>query len=259
MNNPLVVKLGGSLLNNEIIMNHIFNNILWFRLNKNISIIIVHGGGVIVDELMEKLSITTRKKNGLRITPSNQIDIITGALAGIANKKLLAYAKKFKVNAVGLSLGDADLMTILKINNNFGNVGKAIPKNPLLISSLLDIKYMPIISSIGITDDGELMNINADHAAIALAYCINANLIFVSDVNGIMDINGKIIDKINTIKANKLISDGIIKNGMIIKLKSALEATHILNRPVYIGGWQQIKELFYLIFTNILVGTKIYL
>ncbi|THD49609.1 acetylglutamate kinase, partial [Enterobacteriaceae bacterium ML5] len=102
--NPLVIKLGGVLLDNEEALERLFMAVVAYRQEYQRPLVIVHGGGCLVDELMKKLNLPVVKKAGLRVTPADQIDIITGALAGSANKTLLAWAVKNHINAVGLSL-----------------------------------------------------------------------------------------------------------------------------------------------------------
>lgn len=109
------------------------------------------------------------KKNGLRVTPADQIDIIVGALAGSANKTLLSWAKKHGIDAVGLCLADGGSTSVTQLDEELGFVGKAQAGSPALLNTLLSSGYLPVVSSIGITDGGDLMNVNADQAATALA------------------------------------------------------------------------------------------
>lgn len=102
---PLIIKLGGVLLDNEEALTRFFTALQQYRSTHSRPLVIVHGGGCLVDELMGKLQLPVVKKQGLRVTPADQIDIITGALAGSANKTLLSWATQFGLNGVGLSLG----------------------------------------------------------------------------------------------------------------------------------------------------------
>lgn len=104
------------------------------------------------------------------MTPADQIGIITGALAGTANKTLLALGeKKHHIASVGLFLGDGDSVNVTQLDEALGHVGLAQPGSPKLINMLLENGFLPVVSSIGVTDDGQLMNVNADQAATALA------------------------------------------------------------------------------------------
>lgn len=130
---------------------------------------IVHGGGYLVDELMAKLQLKSVKKDGLRVTPYDQIPIIAGALAGTANKMLQGQAIKDGINAVGLSLADGGLCHVEELDPELGAVGKATPGDSTLLQAILATGAMPIISSIGLTAQGQMMNVNADQAAVAVA------------------------------------------------------------------------------------------
>ncbi|WP_313572485.1 acetylglutamate kinase [Pantoea piersonii] len=256
MTTPLIIKLGGVLLDSEEALARLFDALLAWRSAHQRPLMIVHGGGCVVDELMKKLSLPVKKKNGLRVTPADQIDIITGALAGTANKTLLAWTKKYGIKAVGLSLGDADLVSVAQLDEELGHVGHAEPGDPALINTLLAAGYMPIVSSIGITDGGELMNVNADQAATALAATLGADLVLLSDVSGILDGKGQRIEEMTAAKAEQLIAQGIITDGMIVKVNAALDAARTLGRPVDIASWRHAEQLPDL-FNGVSIGTRI--
>lgn len=169
------------------------------------------------------------------MTPADQIDIITGALAGTANKTLLAWAKKHQIAAVGLFLGDGDSIKVTQLDEELGHVDWR-SRVRLLINSLLENGYLPVVSSIGVTDEGQLMNVNADRAATALAATLGADLILLSDVSGILDGKGQRIAEMTAAKAEQLIEQGIITDGMIVKVNAALDAARTLGRPVDIAS-----------------------
>ncbi|WP_413726859.1 acetylglutamate kinase [Sodalis sp. RH16] len=256
MMNPLIVKLGGVLLDSEEALERLFTALDSYRAQHQRPLVIVHGGGCLVDELMKKLALPVVKIDGLRVTPADQIDIITGALAGTANKTLLSWAKKHAIPAVGLCLGDGDSVKVTPLDAKLGHVGKAQPGSPALLTSLLNAGYLPIVSSIGITDDGELMNVNADQAATALAETLGADLILLSDVSGILDGKGRRIAEITAQKAEQLIAQGIITEGMIVKVNAALDAARTLGRPVDIASWRHADQLPAL-FNGVAIGTRI--
>ncbi len=230
--NPLIIKLGGVLLDSEEALARLFTALVNYRESHQRPLVIVHGGGCVVDELMKQLNLPVSKKNGLRVTPADQIDIITGALAGTANKTLLAWAKKHHIASVGLFLGDGDSAKVTQLDEELGHVGLAQPGSPKLINTLLEGGFLPVISSIGVTDDGQLMNVNADQAATALAATLGADLILLSDVQG------------------------IITDGMIVKVNAALDAARTLGRPVDIASWRHAEQLPAL-FNGTPIGTRI--
>ncbi|WP_413531219.1 acetylglutamate kinase [Rahnella inusitata] len=254
--NPLVIKLGGVLLDNEEALERLFMAVVAYRQEYQRPLVIVHGGGCLVDELMKKLNLPVVKKAGLRVTPADQIDIITGALAGSANKTLLAWAVKNHINAVGLSLADGGSVSVTQLSEELGNVGKAEAGNPALINTLTGAGYLPIVSSIGITAAGDLMNVNADQAATALAATLGADLILLSDVSGILDGKGQRIPQMSAERAEQLIDQGIITDGMIVKVHAALDAARTLGRPVDIASWRHAEQLPAL-FNGVAIGTRI--
>ena len=248
MMNPLIIKLGGVLLDSEEALERLFSALVNYRESHQRPLVIVHGGGCVVDELMKGLNLPVKKKNGLRVTPADQIDIITGALAGTANKTLLAWAKKHQIAAVGLFLGDGDSVKVTQLDEELGHVGLAQPGSPKLINTLLENGYLPVVSSIGVTDEGQLMNVNADQAATALAATLGADLILLSDVSGIAEMTAA--------KAEQLIEQGIITDGMIVKVNAALDAARTLGRPVDIASWRHAEQLPAL-FNGMPMGTRI--
>lgn len=256
MINPLVIKLGGVLLDSEEALERLFTALVTYREKHERPLVIMHGGGCLVDDLMKKLALPVVKKNGLRVTPADQIDIITGALAGTANKTLLAWAVKHDINAVGLCLGDGNTVSVTPLDAALGHVGKAEAGSPALVQILLAANYMPIISSIGITKDGSLMNVNADQAATALAATLGADLILLSDVSGILDGKGQRIAEMTAQKAEQLIVQGIITDGMVVKVNAALDAARSLGRPVDIASWRHADQLPAL-FNGVPIGTRI--
>lgn len=256
MMNPLIIKLGGVLLDSEEALERLFGALVAYRQEHQRPLIIVHGGGFLVDELMRKLSLPVVKKQGLRVTPADQIDIITGALAGTANKTLLAWAVKNNLNAVGLSLADGNTVTVEPFDEELGHVGKAAPGDASLLNTLLGAGYLPIVSSIGITAGGALMNVNADQAATALAETLGADLILLSDVSGILDGKGQRIAEMTAEKAEQLIAQGIITDGMVVKVNAALDAARTLGRPVDIASWRNAEKLPAL-FNGVAIGTRI--
>ncbi|GAA3592434.1 acetylglutamate kinase [Gibbsiella greigii] len=254
--NPLIIKLGGVLLDSEEALARLFTALDVYRQQHQRPLVIVHGGGCVVDELMKQLSLPVVKKNGLRVTPPDQIDIITGALAGTANKTLLAWAVKYQINAVGLSLADGGSVSVTQFDPELGHVGKAQAGSPQLLNTLLNAGYLPVVSSIGITAEGQLMNVNADQAATALAETLGADLILLSDVSGILDGKGQRIAEMTAQKAEQLIAKGIITDGMVVKVNAALDAARTLGRPVDIASWRHADQLPAL-FNGVSIGTRI--
>ena len=240
---PLIIKLGGVLLDNKDALSNLFVIIHEYKKNFRRPLIIVHGGGSVVDSLMDRLSMPVVRRNGLRVTPADQIDVIVGSLAGSANTRLLSEAKKLQIAVVGLCLADGDSVEVKQISKDLGYVGEARAGDPTLINLLINAGYLPIVSSIGITEDGQMMNVNADHAAVALAKTLNADLILLSDVVGVLDKNKQLIQSLTRAQADLLIANGVITDGMVVKVNSAFEAATSLGRPIDIASWKQSDKL----------------
>ncbi|MCW9717707.1 acetylglutamate kinase [Avibacterium sp. 21-599] len=253
---PLVIKLGGVLLDTPQAMENLFTALANYQQNFARPLLIVHGGGCIVDELMQRLGLPVKKKNGLRVTPSDQIEIIIGALAGIANKTLLAQATKFNLNPVGLCLADGQLTSAKQIDVELGHVANVFPNNPQLLHTLLSEAFLPIISSIAVDVQGRLMNVNADQAATAIAALMGGDLVMLSDVDGVLDANKQRLPQLNSEQIQQLIQQGVITDGMIVKVNAALEAAKILNTGVDIANWKYPEKLTAL-FAGEIIGTRI--
>ena len=186
--NPLIIKLGGVLLDSEEALERLFTAL--DRQQHQRPLVIVRRR---CDELMKQLSLPVVKKNGLRVTPADQIDIITGALAGTANKTLLAWAIKHQINAVGLSLADSGSAVVTRSIRHWAT---SATRSPFARAAQYPAeRRLPVVSSIGITAEGQLMNVNADQAATALAATLGADLILLSDVSGILDGKGRALRK----------------------------------------------------------------
>lgn len=252
---PLVIKLGGAVLSSTETLTELFKTVSNYQQQAQRSLVIVHGGGYLVDELMAKLQLETVKKEGLRVTPKEQIGYITGALAGTANKMLQGQAMKNGVNAMGLSLADGGLCKITQLNPELGNVGLATAGDATILNAVLATQVTPIISSIGITAEGELMNVNADQAAVAVATALDADLVLLSDVAGVLDGEKQLIASLDSEQAELLIQQEVITDGMIVKVRAALEAAQELGRAIEVASWRSPEKLAELFIGNS-IGTQ---
>lgn len=252
---PLVIKLGGAVLSSTETLSQLFAAIQAYCHQAERQIVIVHGGGYIVDELLDKLQLKSEKKNGLRVTPYDHIPLITGALAGTANKQLQGLAIKDGLNAVGLSLADGGLCSVTELDPELGAVGHAAAGDPTLLKAILATGAVPIISSIGLTLDGQMMNVNADQAAVAVASALDAELVLLSDVSGVLDGKGHLIHQLDRDQAEKLIAEQVITDGMIVKVYAALQAAAELGRPIEVASWRYPNKLAAL-FAGSSIGTQ---
>lgn len=246
---PLVIKIGGAILEKPEALKSLLKVIASL---KNQAIVLVHGGGCVVDEMLSQAGFSTEKKNGLRVTPKEQMPIISGALAGCVNKAIVATANNLKLSAVGLSLADGDMVNCQLSNKGLGLVGEPKAHNSKLLDTLLNGHFLPVVSSIGALANGELVNVNADDAAVVICQLLNAELLLLTDVNGVKDGSGAYIDSLNGAEANQLIEQGIIAGGMTAKVNAALYAASQLRRSIAVASWQSPTQIL-----NLLAGENI--
>lgn len=232
LDNAVVVKLSGKALGGVEELSKLFTACPGQKL------VVVHGGGVEVDALFKALNLEVKKKNGLRVSPREQMPYISAALAGMCNKGLQALAIKNGLNALGMLASDGKTITVRQLSKDLGMVGTVEPNDKKYLTLLLENGYTPIIASLAHDDNGDLYNVNADDAALAIARVLNAPLYYISDVPGVLDKEGKLIDELDENKVNALIADGTISGGMTVKVKSAIDATKLIKKPVYIASFK---------------------
>ena len=170
LDNAVVVKLSGKALGGVEELSKLFTACRGQKL------VVVHGGGVEVDALFKALNLEVKKKNGLRVSPREQMPYISAALAGMCNKSLQALAIKNGLNALGMLASDGKTITVRQLSEDLGMVGAVEPNDKKYLTLLLENGYTPIIASLAHDDNGDLYNVNADDAALAIARVLNAPL-----------------------------------------------------------------------------------
>ncbi|MBQ4246769.1 MAG: acetylglutamate kinase [Succinivibrio sp.] len=230
--NTIVVKLSGKALGGVEELSNLFKSC------KDQRLVVVHGGGVEVDALFKALNLEVTKKDGLRVSPKEQMPYISAALAGMCNKGLQALGIKSGSKTLGLLCSDGNTISVKQMSEDLGMVGVVEPASPDFLNMLLDNGYTPVIASLAHDENGELYNVNADDAALAIARVLEAPLYYISDVPGVLDKNGNLIDELDESSVKALIDDGTISGGMIVKVKSALDATRLIKKPVYIASYK---------------------
>jgi acetylglutamate kinase len=254
---PIVIKIGGSffssLAKNQTSANTLLSTIRQLRAN-NRSVVLVHGGGEQVLKRLNELNITSIRKSGLRVTPDEHMPIITGVLAGELNKQLVGECAKYAINAVGICLADGDIANCTQHPDNIGAVGVPKAKNARLINAIIEANMMPIVASIGKDEQGRLYNVNADHAAICIAQLLHTKLYFFADVSGVLDNNKQLISKLSPVLSEQLIDQGVITDGMVVKVKAAQYAANQIDQNVTIGNWEDASKI---LIDNAAYGTEI--
>ncbi len=223
-NKKIVIKLGGSVMEDERLFSGIFDDIAMLK-SAGADIVIVHGGGKSITALCERLGIENRFENGYRITSPETADAAEMTLSGKVNKSIVDKLKSEGIKAVGISGKDADLLKCRK-KQELGCVGEVVSADATLVKLLLDAGFLPVISPVSSDENCETLNVNADDAALAVAQSLGADLlVFVTDVDGLLlDVNNDktLVDCINVEKAKNLIDNGLIGGGMLPKLKNCV-------------------------------------
>lgn len=243
---PVVIKIGGSTLDG-----HRHNPAMWRALAGLASrtpggIVLVHGGGKAVDRQLARLGVVSERREGLRVTPMEQIGDIVGVLSGTVNKAIVGELNKAGARAVGLSLSDGAMSRceVLRPGGaDVGRVGRVVDGDASLARTLLSAGFLPVISSIGNDDEG-FLNVNADDAAAGLAGILHArSLVLLTDVAGIKGGDGTIVPRLSVADVETLITSGVIGGGMIPKARAASMLAGELGVPVVILSGEDASHL----------------
>jgi acetylglutamate kinase len=222
---PLILlKVGGAELADGPVLDHLADAVA--GLLAEYRLVVVHGGGKEITELQAKLGVAPRYVEGLRVTDDDSLRIAEMALSGTVNKRFVARLVGRGVRALGLSGVDAGLLTACKLCHpagDLGRVGQITCVDATVLHDLLGAGFMPLISPISLGDDGRAFNVNADHAALAIAGALGVEeMVFLTDVPGVL-YQGGLLPELSVARAEALIAEGHITGGMIPKVRSALE------------------------------------
>ncbi|MGG2064524.1 acetylglutamate kinase [Bacillus sp. S14(2024)] len=235
MRERIVIKCGGSMLA------HLGET--FFQCMKQMvemyDVIIVHGGGPEIDAMLNKLSIPIEKKDGLRVTTAEVMEIVQMVLCGSTNKTLVSKLNEQELGAIGLSGCDGMLLKVAPLEEEFGFVGEVQYVQTMLLEHLLANRFVPVVAPVGVMD-GQVYNVNADTAAAAIATAMNAkNLIFITDVDGVI-YKEELLEQAEEKQLLELIDNGIITGGMIPKVKAALMSLELgVKDVVIVNGTQR--------------------
>ena len=194
-------------------------------------VVVVHGGGNVISQWMQRQGLVPRFVGGLRVTDAPSLEIVVAVLTGLINKELVSLMHEFGGRSVGLSGIDGNMVEAKIGNPELGFVGEVTNVNVELIRALLDSGYIPMIAPLGVhvrdgsENAGSPLNINGDTVAGELAYALEAEqLVFLTDVAGVMDGGGRVIRRLDRRRAGILSTSGVIQGGMIPKLSACLRA-----------------------------------
>ena len=243
----IVIKCGGSVLVNHNLFINFINDISILKKLGFIPIII-HGGGKRISMKLNEEGIKSNFIDGLRITDEKSIRIVEEVL-NIFNKEITDALKNNNCDSQGITNKQNNILKVEQENEKLGYVGNPKEINQSIIEQIVKEKKVPVIAPLGLDKDNQVFNINADTAAGAIAKKLNARrLIIISDIEGVLDNDKKLISEINTDKINKLIKDETIFGGMIPKIKNCLDvASNGVKGVVIIDGRKNHSILFELL------------
>ncbi len=258
----IVVKYGGSAMSDEELQKNVIKDVTLLKL-VGFKPIIVHGGGKAISKWVNKVGKEAEFLNGLRVTDEETMEIAVMVL-GRVNKSLVSMVQELGVKAVGISGKDGGLLKVDKKYSNgqdIGFVGDIKEVDAKILYDLLENDFLPIVAPIGMDDNFDTFNINADDAACAIAKAVGADkLVFLTDVEGLYrDFNDKstFISRLTATEADNLINSGIIGGGMLPKLNNCTSAIKNGVSRVHILDGRVPHCLLLEVFTNQGVGTAI--
>ena len=258
----IVIKYGGSAMVDEALKKKVIEDVTLLKL-VGFKPIIVHGGGKEISKWVGKMGMEPKFINGLRVTDKDTMEVAEMVL-GKVNKSLVQIVEELGVRAIGLSGKDGDLLKVEKKYSNgedIGFVGDVKEVNADILYDLLEKDFLPIICPIGLDDEYNTYNINADDAACAIARAVKAEkLAFLTDIEGVYknpEDPNTLISELTVSEAKKLISDGYIRGGMLPKLNNCIEAIENGVSRVHILDGRIPHCVLLEIFTNKGIGTAI--
>lgn len=233
----VVVKYGGNAMINEELKNSVMHDIVLLNLI-GVKVVLVHGGGPEISEMLKKTGKESKFVNGLRYTDKETAEIVRMVLAGKINKSLVDLIERIGGRSIGLCGQDGHMMQCEIADKDLGYVGKIVHMDTKVITDVLNLGYIPVISTVGCDEEGNIYNVNADTAAAVIAGALNAqSLILMTDTKGVLcdkDDESSLISKIYVSDIPSLVKQGIISGGMIPKIDCCKEAIRRGVKKVFI-------------------------
>jgi len=266
----IVIKYGGNAMADESLKRAFARDVILMKV-VGMNPIVVHGGGPQIEELLSRLNIDTRFVGGMRVTDEETMDVVQMVLGGLVNKEIVSLINDSGGMAVGVTGKDGNLirarrMELTETNEgsvgpetiDIGQVGEVESINQAVLESLIDGDFIPVIAPIGVGPNGESLNINADLVASGVAQHIDAEkLVLITNTPGILDENNDPIASLSRKKAASLISQGVIKGGMLPKARCALDAVEGGVQSAHIIDGRVPHALLLEVLTDSGIGTLI--
>jgi len=220
----VVIKLGGHAMGSDEGMEMFARDVVLMQM-VGVNPVIVHGGGPMINAMLEKLDIQSEFVNGKRVTDAATVEVVEMVLSGVVNKKIVQAINRQGGKAVGLSGKDANLVTCDQTNPDLGFVGTPNDVDPTILHDLLGNDTIPVIAPLGAGREGETFNINGDTMAGAIAGALKADrLLLLTDVSGVKNKDGELVTQLTAGQIRDMTDEGTIAGGMIPKTETALHA-----------------------------------
>jgi len=220
----VVVKFGGNAMGDAEAMDTFARDIALMR-QVGVNPVVVHGGGPMINEMLDRLNIKSEFVRGKRVTDEATIEVVEMVLSGRVNKRIVQAINGQGGRAVGLSGKDANLIVCDQADPDLGLVGDPAEINPKILHDMFDAGVIPVIAPLGVGRNGETYNINGDTAAGAIAAALTADrLLLLTDVSGVKNKDGDVVTALTADQIREMTADGTIAGGMIPKTETALLA-----------------------------------
>ena len=255
-NEKIIIKCGGKVLLDPVLLDGMIGDIAILR-KLGLTPILVHGGGLGIKKKLDELNIESKFIMGLRVTDEKIITIVEEVMIEF-NKKIIKALEKKSCKAKSITVKENNIIHVEQENKELGYVGKPIKVNTDLLNDILLMEFIPIITPMGLDQEGQAYNINADTAAGALARSLKSRrLLLATDVDGVLDENEKLISEIKPTEAEKLINQQTIHGGMIPKVRTCIDAVNNGVRGVVIIDGRKPHSILFEIFSDQGAGTLI--
>ena len=254
-NEYIVVKIGGSVLNDKNLFKILIEDISILK-KINFNPILVHGGGKRLTNKLNQLNIESKFVEGLRVSNKNVVKIAEEIFTEF-NKEILNEIKNYSVNAKSITSKENNIISVKPISKELGFVGTPYEVNTEILKKIINANEIPIIAPLGLNSDSQVYNVNADDIATFVASSLNARrLIMISDVAGVLDKDNNLISEINSAKAEEMIASGEITQGMVVKINNAINVADKVKGTVIIDG-RVVHSILYELLSDKGSGTLI--
>ena len=254
----VVVKYGGNAMTDPELKKSVMQDLLLLNL-VGVKVVLVHGGGPEINSALDKMQIESTFKDGLRVTDEPTMEVVQMVLAGKVNKGLVANLVELGGKAVGLCGIDGNMIKVHKKNADLGLVGEIDDIDTTLIETVISQGYIPVLSSLGVDENGVAYNINADTVAAKVAGALQAEtMVAMTNIDGVMrdkDNPTSLIPQLSVAEAEQLKQEGIIAGGMIPKVDCCLEAIEAGAQKVFIINGEIPHAILIELLTNEGLGT----